>query len=95
MSEDLVILRGGNRDGETTRVQEGVRRLVAASPAPGLLDVYEANGQTESVSGNTGDALVFVLAGQEPADGVAPEMLHSPPQDDRPTDDADGGPAQR
>jgi hypothetical protein len=95
MSEDLIILRGGNRDGETTRVQEGVRRLLTASPAPGLLDVYEADGTTESVEGNPDDALVFVLAGQEPADGIAPEMLHSPPADDRPTDDADGGPARQ
>jgi hypothetical protein len=91
MAEDLVILRGGNRDGETTRVQEGVRRIVTASPAPGLLDIYEGNGQTETVAGS-GEALVFILAGQEPAEGIAPEMLHSPPADDRPTDDADGGP---
>jgi hypothetical protein len=90
MSQDLVILRGGNRDGETTRVQEGVRRLLTTSPAPGLLDVYEADGTTETVPGNSDDALVFVLAGQEPAEGVAPEMLHSPPDDDRLTDDADG-----
>jgi hypothetical protein len=85
MSEDMVILRGGNRDGETTRVQEGVRRLLTASPAPGLLDVYEADGTTEAVDGNNDDALVFVLAGQEPAEGIAPEMLHSPPQDKRGT----------
>ena len=89
-----MILRGGNRDGETTRVQDGVRRLLTSSPAPGLLDVYEANGQTETVSGNNGDALVFILAGQEPAEGIAPEMLHSPPPNNRPTDDADGGPVQ-
>jgi hypothetical protein len=81
MSEELVILRGGNRDGETTRVQDGVRRLLASSPAPGLLDVYEANGQTQSVEGS-GEALVFVLVGQEPAEGVAPEMMHSHPDDD-------------
>ena len=90
-----MILRGGNRDGETTRVQEGVRRLLTASPAPGLLDVYEADGTTESVDGNPDDALVFVLAGQEPAEGMAPEMLHSPPSDERGTDDADGGPLER
>ena len=95
MSEELVILRGGNRDGETTRVQEGVRRILTASPAPGLLDVYEANGQTEHVARNSEDALVFVLAGQEPAGDIAPEMLHSPPRDERPTDDADGSPQQR
>jgi hypothetical protein len=95
MSEDLVILRGGNRDGETTRVQEGVRRLLTSSPAPGLLDVYEGNGQTETVPGNNDDALVFILVGQQPAEGVAPEMLHSPPEDDSATDGADGGPARR
>lgn len=75
-----MVLRGGNRDGETTRVQDGVRRLLTPSPAPGLLDVYEADGTTEEVSGE--DALVFVLVGQEAADGVAPEMLHSPAGDD-------------
>lgn len=82
-----MVLRGGNRDGESTMVQEGVRRLLAASPAPGLLDVYEANGETAHVSGNNDDALVFMLVGQQPADGVAPEMLHSPPEDDRPGSD--------
>ena len=83
MSDELVVLRGGSRDGESTTVQEGVRRLLAASPAPGLLEVYEANGETATVSGNSGDALVFVHAGQEPAGDVAPEMLH-PPQQDNP-----------
>lgn len=92
MAEDLVILKGGNRDGETTRVQEGVRRLVTTSPAPGLLDVYEADGTTASVPGS-GEALVFVLAGQQPAEGVSPEVLHSPPADERPG--SDGGPVRR
>ena len=80
MSDELVVLRGGSRDGESTTVQDGVRRLLAASPAPGLLEVYEANGQTESLSGNSDDALVFVHVGQEPAGDVAPEMLHPPQQ---------------
>ena len=31
---------------------EGVRRILAASEAPGLLDVYEANGETEQLRGN-------------------------------------------
>jgi hypothetical protein len=80
MSEETVILRGGSRDGESTTVQQGVRRLLAASAAPGLLEVYEANGQTETLSGNPDDALVFVHVGQEPADGVAGEVLHPPQQ---------------
>ena len=78
-----MVLRGGSRDGESTTVQEGVRRLVAASAAPGLLDVYEANGETAPVERNDGDALVFVHVAQEPVDGVASEMLH-PPQQEHP-----------
>lgn len=78
MSDDLVVLRGGSRDGESTTVAEGVRRVLAASVAPGLLDVYEANGETQHVGGNNGDALVFVHAGQEPVGDTAPEMLHPP-----------------
>lgn len=77
MAEELVVLRGGSRDGESTRVDAGVRRLLAASAAPGLLDVYEADGQTEELEGS-GPAQVFVHTGEEPADGVAPEALHSP-----------------
>ena len=78
MSDELVVLRGGIRDGESTTVQEGVRRLVAASDAPGLVEVYEANGQTADVAGNSESALVFVHAGQEAAGDVAPELQHSP-----------------
>ena len=72
MAED-VVLEGGSRDGESTHVAEGVRRLLAASDAPGLLDVYEADGRTTDDG-----SLVFVHAGQDSAEGVAPEMLHSP-----------------
>ncbi len=79
MSEELVVLRGGSRDGESTIVQEGVRRLLAASNAPGLLDVYEANGETAHVAGNQRDALVLIHVGQEPAGDVPPELLHSKP----------------
>jgi hypothetical protein len=78
MSDELVVLRGGSQDGESATVAEGVRRLLAASVAPGLLDVYEANGETAHVRGNDGDALVFVHAGQEPVGDTAPEMLHPP-----------------
>ncbi len=78
MSDELVVLRGGSRDGESTKVDAGVRRILAASEAPGLLDVYEANGETEELRGNNEPAFVFVHAGQEPADGVAPELLHGP-----------------
>ena len=77
MSDDLVVLRGGVRDGESTTVQDGVRRLLAASDAPGLVEVYEANGETPEVAGS-GSGLVFVHVGQEPAGDLAPELQHSP-----------------
>ncbi|MGI8537701.1 MAG: hypothetical protein ACR2K2_14740 [Mycobacteriales bacterium] len=79
MSEELVLLRGGVRDGESTTVQPGVRRLLAASDAPGLVEVYEANGETAAVAGNAEAALVFLHVGQEPAGELAPELQHSPP----------------
>ena len=78
MSDELVVLRGGVRDGESTTVQDGVRRLLAASDAPGLVEVYEANGQTAEVAGNPEAALVFVHVGQEPAGDLALELQHSP-----------------
>lgn len=89
MADELVVLRGGSRDGESTTVAPGVRRLVAASAAPGLLDVYEADGRTAHVPGNDHDALVFVLVDQEPSEGIAPELLHAPANhrpDDLPPD---------
>lgn len=76
MSVELVVLRGGSRDGESTEVNEGVRRLLAASDAPGLLDVYEANGQTEALRGNDEQALVFVHVGEEPLGDLAAEHVH-------------------
>ena len=78
MSDELGVLRGGVRDGESTTVQDGVRRLVAASDAPGLVEIYEANGETAPVEGNPDDALVFIHVGQEPAGDLAPELQHSP-----------------
>ena len=71
MTTELVVLRGGSRDGESTSVDDGVRRLLAVSDAPGLLEVYEANGETAEVEGNAQDARVFVHAGPEPAGDTA------------------------
>ncbi len=78
MTEEVAVLRGGSRDGESTQIEEGVRRLLAASDAPGLIDVYEANGETEALRGNDDEAVVFVHVGQEPAGDTAPELLHAP-----------------
>lgn len=61
-----MVLRGGPRDGESTTVAEGVRRILAASDAPGLLEVYEANGETQDVPGNDQAGYVLVHVGQEP-----------------------------
>jgi hypothetical protein len=70
MADETVLLRGGSRDGETTTRDASVRRLLAASPAPGLLEVYEETEQRE------GDAVVFEFAGTESADGINPQLIH-------------------
>lgn len=72
-----VLLRGGSRDGEATEVAQEVRRLYAASDAPGLLDVYaETTELARTPAGE--EAIVFVWDGQEPAEGIAPEAIHMP-----------------
>lgn len=73
MSQDVVVLEGGSRDGESTHVSDGVRRLLAVSDAPGLLDLYEADGRTTEEG-----SLIFVHVGQESADEIAPETVHLP-----------------
>ncbi len=78
MGDAIVLLRGGSRDGETTTVDDEVRRLVAPSQAPGLVDVYEDTGETEHVRGNEEPAVVFAFTGQEPTGDMAPEMIHMP-----------------
>lgn len=78
MADELVVLRGGSRDGESTMVDVGVRRILAASDAPGLLDVYEATDETAELRGNSGPAIVFVHSGQEPAEEISPDLLHHP-----------------
>jgi hypothetical protein len=77
--EQIVVLRGGARDGDTTSVDGGVRRILATSDAPGMVDVYEDTGELVAVRGNSARGVVFALVGQEPAGDLAPEVLHSPP----------------
>jgi hypothetical protein len=76
----LVVLRGGSRDGESTTVDDEVDRLLAASEAPGMVDVYEATDEVQHVRGNDESAIVFNFTGQEPIGDLAPEMLHMPPR---------------
>lgn len=78
MADVTAVLRGGSRDGESTVVDDGVTRLLAASDAPGLLDVYRATDEQVQLRGNTGEAIVFAFDGQESAQGWAPESLHMP-----------------
>jgi hypothetical protein len=76
----FILLRGGSRDGESTTVDETVQRLLAASEAPGLIDVYEATAETAHVAGNEDEAIVYAFVGQEPLtqhEGVALHMPHT------------------
>lgn len=77
----LVLLRGGSRDGESTTVDEHVERLLAASEAPGMIDVYETSDEVAHVAGNDEAAIVFHFVGQEPLPeddhGIHLHMRHS------------------
>ncbi|MDQ6649567.1 MAG: hypothetical protein M3Z02_05555 [Actinomycetota bacterium] len=78
LDETTVLLRGGPRDGQSTTVESEVTRLLAASEAPGMLDVYEQTDETAQIPGNDVDAVVFEYVGPEPAGDIAPEALHMP-----------------
>ena len=80
MAELTAVLSGGSRDGESTVIDEEVKRLFAASEAPGLLDVYERTEERRHLRGNEDPAWVFTFAGQESAEGIAPEAIHMPSQ---------------
>jgi hypothetical protein len=74
----LVLLRGGSRDGESTTVDEHVARLLAASEAPGMIDIYEASDEVAHVAGNDEAAIVFLFVGQEPVTDTSATHLHMP-----------------
>jgi hypothetical protein len=74
-----VVLRGGARDGDSTAVPDGVRRLRAASDAPGMVDVYEETDERAAAPGEGDDATVFAYAGQEPAGDLPADLQHMPP----------------
>ena len=74
----MIVLRGGSRDGESTDVDEHVERLLAASAAPGMIDIYEATAETEHIRGNDEPAIVYTFVGQEPISDTSATHLHMP-----------------
>jgi hypothetical protein len=74
----LVLLRGGSRDGESTVLDEHVERLLAASEAPGLIDVYEVTDEVAHVAGNDEAAIVYAFVGQESLTEHEGTQLHMP-----------------
>ncbi|MHB2023050.1 MAG: hypothetical protein ACYCO3_06960 [Mycobacteriales bacterium] len=78
MDEHLALLQGGSRHGETTVVSAEVNRLLAASTAPGLLDIYARTRRSGAAPGNSVAAVIFEFTGQEPVGDLAPEALHMP-----------------
>jgi hypothetical protein len=78
MAELTVVLRGGSRDGESTRVDEQVTTLRAVSQAPGLLDIYEATDERVERDAAEGEAVIYAFVTQESAEGLAPELIHMP-----------------
>ena len=74
----LVVLRGGSRDGDSTTVDVHVERLLAASEAPGLIDIYEATGESVHLAGNDEPAIIYAFVGQEPLTEHEGTQLHMP-----------------
>jgi hypothetical protein len=78
MAELTAVLRGGSRDGESTRLDDSVTTLRAVSEAPGLLDIYEATDEHIERDTFEGEATVYAFVAQEPSEGLAPEAIHLP-----------------
>lgn len=79
---NLIVLRGGSHDGNSTTVAEGVRRLLTPSDAPGLLDVYEPIEELTHLRGNEEPAEVWEFAGQDSIERVTTEHGHPLPGHD-------------
>lgn len=76
MAEITALLRGGSRDGESVILSAEVRRLLAHSAAPGLLDVYAATEEEQHLRGNSQPATVFTYVGQEDAAQFSSDDVH-------------------
>jgi hypothetical protein len=82
LGTNLIVLRGGAHDGNSTTVAEGVRRLLTPSDAPGLLDVYEPIDELMHLRGNEEPAEVWEFSGQESIERVTTEHGHPLPGHD-------------
>lgn len=76
--ERIALLRGGSWDGHSTVVAGEVVRLFGASRAPGMVDVYERTGETQTLDDGSTEATVYEFSTQQPIGELAPEMLHMP-----------------
>ncbi|HET7408236.1 MAG TPA: hypothetical protein VFJ21_14015 [Mycobacteriales bacterium] len=78
MADRIVVLRGGARDGNTLTVAPEVTRVIVASEAPGLVDIYEDTGEQTQVRGNDQPGVVYDFVGQEAASDEHLQVLRRP-----------------
>lgn len=78
MADRIVVLRGGARDGNTLTVAPEVTRVLVASEAPGLVDIYEDTGEQVPVRGNDQPGVVYDFVGQEAASDEQQQVLRRP-----------------
>ena len=72
---DVIVLRDGPHDGRTAPARDEVTRVFVPSEAPGMLDVYETDGEQEEHP-DEGVRTVFRFVEMIPADPRFPEILH-------------------
>lgn len=72
---DVIVLRGGPHDGRSASLADEVTRVYLPSEAPGMLDVYETDGETEEHP-DEGVRTVFRYVDRIAADPRFPEILH-------------------
>lgn len=78
MADRIVVLRGGVRDGQSLTVAPEVTRVIVASDAPGLVDIYEDTGEQTHLRGNERPAFVYDFVGQEAITDEHAQVLRMP-----------------
>ena len=78
MADRIVVLHGGAREGQSLTVAHEVTRVLVASEAPGLVDIYEDTGRQTHVRGNDQPGAVFDFVGQEPVGDEHAQVLRLP-----------------